>query len=882
MSEVDSGGPTLAAGTVDSGGPTLPAAGVAAATPLPEIELDRCYDVGAEIARGGMGRIRRAEDRRLGRVVALKELVSREADLRDRFEREARLTARLQHPAIVPIYEAGRLPGGEPFYAMKLVSGRPLDVVLGEARTLDARLALLPNLTAVVEAIAYAHGERIIHRDLKPANVLVGRFGETVVIDWGLAKKLDSADPQPISREPANRAAAAAPDMTQAGSVMGTPAYMPPEQARGEAVGPAADVYALGAMLYQLLAGVSPYRGRTADEVLDAVIAGPPPALASREPAAPRDLTTLAERAMARDPADLPTAQALADDLKRFQTGKLVSAHAYSFGELMRRFVARNRVAVATVAIALVVLAGFGTFAISRVIRERDVARRERSRADAERARAEQQRASAEALLESLVPTLRDRLQPLGRVDLLAGVAGPISAYYDADSTRTAAAGDDAISRRALTLDILAEAEMRLGDLDGALNVIDTALALRRPQHAAGVPEASRRLVETLNQKGEILWRRSELGEARKVYEESIAIASAITPADGARRGLATATSGLGDVLRASGDPEAALARYRESRAHAVAFAKLDPAGGARTIALANRRIGQIELDLGHAAEGTAAVNESLTIARTNLAGAPEDPAWRATLVVSLNEVGAMELRTGKFADALAHYSEAAAVGAALVARDAVNADWQNNLAISKQGIGSAQERLGQLELALAAHVEAETIIERLRAENPEHPFWTSNLAAAHQQVGRVHAARGDVASAENAYLSAIALREAMVAAKPDQAEWKRGLAGTHMLLGTLLIEARRPADALVRFERALALREELSRGSESASAKWERSLSLEAAGIARRETGDAAGGDAALQASAALRRDLVAKNPADARARTGLERVEKMLAPGP
>nr|MBA2543834.1 serine/threonine protein kinase [Deltaproteobacteria bacterium] len=251
---------------------------------LPFVD-DAHYGSHKEIARGGMGKIVAAEDRRLGRPVALKSLLEPAGDALGRFEREALITARLQHPGIVPVYEAGRWPSGEPFFAMKHVSGKPLDRVIAEARTLAERLALLPRIAAAADAIAYAHSQRIVHRDLKPGNILIGEFGETVVIDWGLAKDLDAGD-SPESERPRERATVRAinsidPDaasvsarktidrstLTVVGAVMGTPAYMAPEQARGEPVDERADVFALGAMLYHLLAGVPPYNARTATEV---------------------------------------------------------------------------------------------------------------------------------------------------------------------------------------------------------------------------------------------------------------------------------------------------------------------------------------------------------------------------------------------------------------------------------------------------------------------------------------------------------------------------------------------------------------------------------------------------------------------------------------
>src|SRR5689334_4275166 len=156
---------------------------------LPVVEPS-AYARGPEVARGGMGRVIAARDLRVGRPVAVKELLVRTPARAARFEREARLTARLQHPGIVPIYEIGRWPDGKPFYAMRMVPGRTLHQAIEEARSLAARLAVLPALIAASEAVAYAHGRRIIHRDLKPTNILVGSYGETVVIDWGLAKDL--------------------------------------------------------------------------------------------------------------------------------------------------------------------------------------------------------------------------------------------------------------------------------------------------------------------------------------------------------------------------------------------------------------------------------------------------------------------------------------------------------------------------------------------------------------------------------------------------------------------------------------------------------------------------------------------------------------------
>ncbi|HEX7843360.1 MAG TPA: protein kinase [Kofleriaceae bacterium] len=403
----------VATGEVPEGGPvgTPPVrtetsdatwGGAADAVRLPPIDPAR-YQVLREFARGGLGRIIEVHDLRLGRVVALKEMLRDGEVAYARFVREAMITARLEHPAIVPVHDIGRWPSGEAFYAMKLISGRSLHDVILDTPVLDGRLALLPNVIAVADAIAYAHSQRIIHRDLKPANVLVGAFGETVVIDWGLAKDLRAAGDGEAGREPEGaggdlEASAGERSLTVAGAVLGTPCYMPPEQARGQPVDERADVYALGALLYEVLAGEPPYRG--AVNPLTAVLAGPPEPVEGKQPAIPPDLGAIVRKAMARGPDDrYPSARELVLDLRRFQTGRLVSAHVYSRRMLVKRWLRRYRVPVVVAAVALSILAAVGAVSVDRVVAERDVARRRTNQLLLTQARGVLERDATEALM---------------------------------------------------------------------------------------------------------------------------------------------------------------------------------------------------------------------------------------------------------------------------------------------------------------------------------------------------------------------------------------------------------------------------------------------------------------------------------------------------
>jgi len=404
-----------------------------------ELRTDR-YRITGEVGRGGLGRVLRALDQVLDRPVALKELFSASEAMRSRFVREALITARLQHPSIVPVYDAGHLGDRSPFYAMKLVAGRPLDKAIAEASTLAQRLALLPTVLAVADAIAYAHNERIIHRDLKPPNILVGKYGETIVIDWGLAKDLAADDRDAVDAGPYRGTDV---DKTVAGAMMGTPAYMAPEQAAGEAVDERTDVYALGAILYQLVSGAIPHEGDTLEEMVSHVITGQVRPLAERVPEVPRDLAAIVGKAMALEPAKrYANAQGFADDLRRFSTGQLVASHTYRTRDLVRRWLARHRgiVLVATAALALVSI-----ISITSVVR---IVRAQHAAEDAAVVATRENNAATEMLANTL--------EEQGRQELLAGRPARAAVYLTEAQTKRR---EQSVAIRALLADAMPSIE---------------------------------------------------------------------------------------------------------------------------------------------------------------------------------------------------------------------------------------------------------------------------------------------------------------------------------------------------------------------------------------------------------------------------------------
>lgn len=346
----------------------------------------RRYLVEARVGRGTVGTVLRVRDRNLRRLIAMKTLrVGRtgalspldEARIIGRFLDEAQITAQLDHPGIVPVHDIGLDRRGRLFFTMKLVRGRTLARVFQEfhaGRGEGSLYRILGILVRVCEAMTYAHSKGVVHRDLKPANIMVGRFGEVYVMDWGLARALpdgmedgeeDTSSLRLGSTGDVTRWNGGDATATGVGDVLGTPAYMAPEQAIGlpGLVGPRSDVYALGAMLYELLSGQQPYsqpgESAGAQTVLERTCRKPPEPLASIAPNAPPELVAIATRAMAREPdkryGDM---RAFGEDLEAFLEGRVVRAYRTGPAAELCKWVQRNRFQALTAAVLALVLLG--------------------------------------------------------------------------------------------------------------------------------------------------------------------------------------------------------------------------------------------------------------------------------------------------------------------------------------------------------------------------------------------------------------------------------------------------------------------------------------------------------------------------------------------
>ncbi len=314
-----------------------------------------------EHAKGGLGVVFVAEDQELHREVAIKQIREDRADMeeyRAKFEQEAQITGQLEHPGIVPIYALGANEAGRPFYAMRFIRGEDLQSRIRKFHS-DRKERKLPfdgpelrgllrRFVDVCNAIDYAHDRGVLHRDLKPGNVMLGKHGETLVVDWGLAKAMSAkqeVDPYAtmgaLSELPISKAESGTGSETRYGQFIGTPAYAPPEQMLGhlDKLGPASDVYSLGAILYELLTGTVPIRGTTIEELIRKSTTGDYPSSRSLMGEVPRPLDAICRKAMSLRTEDrFPSAKLLRDEVERWLNNLPLVSYKESANERFSRW----------------------------------------------------------------------------------------------------------------------------------------------------------------------------------------------------------------------------------------------------------------------------------------------------------------------------------------------------------------------------------------------------------------------------------------------------------------------------------------------------------------------------------------------------------------
>lgn len=363
------------------------------------------------LARGGLGEVFVADDLELQRDVVLKFIRVRHrsrAECQEQFQLEAEVTAKLDHPGVVPVYGIGRTTDGRLCYAMRFIQGVTLEETIRQfhssktprsdgrsttaaspysaSRTSELH-SLLSRFITACRTVAYAHNRGIVHRDIKPDNIMLGKYGETLMVDWGLAMPVDRDDSAKASGEQTLMPSSGTSSSSGGtGCPIGTPAYMSPEQANGALVRPASDIFSLGATLYKLLTGHAPYSGESVEEVVKQARSGswiPPRYFEKR---IPRPLAAICEKAMSIESAKrYTTALELADDLDLWLSGEPISAYQEGFSEQIGRWTRRHRVLTQTILTGLAVISLIVTLAAMQLSQSADKEREARGAAEATR-----------------------------------------------------------------------------------------------------------------------------------------------------------------------------------------------------------------------------------------------------------------------------------------------------------------------------------------------------------------------------------------------------------------------------------------------------------------------------------------------------------------
>jgi serine/threonine protein kinase len=807
-------------------------------------------------ARGGLGEVHVARDEGLRREVALKRLQPQHAPSpvgRRRFLWEAEVTSRLEHPGVVPVHTLGQDEAGRPFYTMRFVKGETLHEAIQRFHAAEGpgrdprerRLALrelVSRLVAVCNTVAYAHSCGILHRDVKPGNVLLGPYGETLLVDWGLAKILHGGGRPPGEAEgeqvpPAEPGPAAAADFTQPGAVVGTPAYMSPEQAAGrwDLVGPASDVYSLGATLYLVLAGQPACQGRDVGEVLDRARRGDFAPPRQRARGVPPALEAVCLRAMALRPEDrYPTALAVAADLGRWLADEPVGVWREPWPVRCRRWCGRHRVLVAAGAaaalvavVSLAVAAGFLQAAYARERSAAERAQRNEGEARGQKREAEKQRDEAartarlaRRAVEQLCVKVTADPRLLGRdlegfrKDLLQLANG---IYQELMRIRSDDAG---------VLAEQADVSFHLGGLTEATGPKEKAVPLYQAARAIygrlareyPADPAHRRALGAVRLKlGLVHSQLKQAREAEAEFQASLAVrrelAAEYPREPDAQHGLAMGLHALGNWRAAGGKKADAETFYRQAEA-IWASLPADHAArpGVRKMKAANylnlaglyhggswRRLPRAELDrrLGRS---EAELVKALAILK-GLARAHPLPEYENLLGMAHNNLAVLaDTRRPKQPEALT------AGGAVLGLMRPAGRPWDALVSVAATRALTG----AQLDEVLASYGEALRVRERLARAHPTVSDYQRNWARTLFNVGVLHLNAGRRKEAEEYLLRALPPLERLVEGQPRDVLYRQDLGQTYDYLGNLARRRGNDEDLLKWSEGAIRTMEEL------------------------------------------------------------------------
>ena len=748
-------------------------------------------------AKGGQGMVSVALDTELQREVALKQIKPEYADntaVRARFVHEAEITGSLEHPGIVPVYGLGRSLEGRPFYAMRFIRGDSLWDALQQfhkadlpgrdsaERTLKLR-ELLGRFIDVCDAIEYAHSRGVLHRDLKPENIVLGKYGETLLIDLGLAKATgrDELAESDITERPLPASSGHGMKETMQGSAVGTPAYMSPEQAAGriDLVTEATDVYGLGATLYCLLTGQPPFVGNDKGDILIRVERGEFPPPREMKPQISAALEAICLKAMSLKPADrYSSPKKLSADIAYWLADEPVACYPEPPLLRTRRWVKRHPTLIvgtsATVLISLVSLAVIASIvgqsnrslaAKNLELDLKNTALKQANQRERDATMLAQENASiardqsnfAMETLETVIFDIQTKLRNIpGAGDLQHALLQTAMERLQQFSDRFAA--------RSMIDHNTTAALMELGDLFLRIG----SLSPRPDNPGSGAVGA-----------GAAAEADTPMIAARKVYQQAFDIAHKFAAAepnnDEAQRDLSLAYDKLGNLSLQAGQVTDALEYYQ----HGLRISQ--------QLAAANR------------------TTDTSAKGKRNAAEAQRD------LSISYNKLGNVYLKSGQVTEALEYYQKCLEIRQRLVAADATDAQAQRDLSVSFEKLGDVHLKTGQVEQALTYYRKCLEIGQQLAAAAPRDVQAQRDLSVSYEKLGDVGRQTGELTAALEHYQQSLEIRQQLAAADPADVQAQLDLYVSHQKQATVQQRQGQYAPAIESYGHGLKLLKSLN-----------------------------------------------------------------------
>ncbi|MCB9873218.1 MAG: protein kinase [Planctomycetaceae bacterium] len=696
-------------------------------------------------AQGGLGQISVALDKELHREVALKELQMKYAAneaTRERFMIEAEITGGLEHPSIIPVYGLGHYSDGRPYYAMRFIRGDNLKEAIdvyhrcpADIRNLELH-KLLRRFIDVCDAVQYAHSRGVLHRDLKPGNIMLGKYGETLLVDWGLAKPIDGSEaPTLLEGPPLQVSSGSGSAPTSMGAVVGTPGYMSPEQAAGrlDLLGPASDVYGLGATLYHLLTGHAPFRDKLSD-VLKKVERGEFQPPRQVNPTAPVALEAICLKAMRTRPEDRYTSAArLAEDIEHWLADEPVSVWKEPASHRLRRWTRRHW--NITVGAVTVVLAALVVLVVSTVLVRRAYEHEQQQHAIVRQVVDDYFSEVSEATLLN-----QPGAQAL-RHDLLQRALQYYEGFAEQHAFDSGAREElgDAYYRIGVIKGAVATAESSLLELDRAIS-LQRSLVDERPQderrrYALGL---------SLNARGRALSDLGRLGEAIEAFQQAISTREQLRASapDNAEyvRVLANSHMNLGECFRLRQREQEARNEFVQAQALREPWRNRvgnDPMR--RDRAKGSYNLGNLEADTGNDSMAIANLSDAVTWLTAIHHEDPDDLEVAEMLANSHRRRADLESASGESDAAIADYEAALAVGKPLADSNLKVRQYQATCAGIFMNYAELLAKLDRVEDAISRYDDARSKLTLLVERYPKDIEYRIDLCAVHASLGRLY-----------------------------------------------------------------------------------------------------------------------------------------------